>query len=249
MPANPRFTPPPYSVYKNLLASNAANDSVAQTAYNNLQYGNDSTGSNNILATSADFRALGLQTPGVLNSSGNNGGSYDGIIYLNSTDLTGFNGSNSGPYTASAVIQHEVDEVLGIGGSGSTLRSGSSSSYYGALDLFRYSGLHTPSYTTSSTAASYFSIDGGATNIVAFNQNSGGDFGDWGGSSSYVQLAFTGPGSTASVSLSSPEGTALQAIGYDPSLAPIPSSLVLLGSGAAGLALVSGVKRRSLRKL
>ena len=83
---------------------------------------------------------------------------------------------------------------------------------YGPLDLMRYAGVHTPSYDTNPVTVSYFSIDGGTTNLVVFNQTAGGDYGDWGGTSTYVQQAFTGAGSTATVSLASPEGIALQAV-------------------------------------
>lgn len=214
-----------YATYTGLLANDASVDPVARTAYDNLHYGNDSNGSVPILATSANLRALGMtNTPGGLTSGAVTGGNYDGIISLNATGLTGFNGANSGAYTASGVIQHEVDEVLGIGGPGSTLQIGGSNPprAYGSMDLYRYSGSHTPSYTTSPTASSYFSINGGVTNLVNFNQNpdqaSGviGDFSDWGGNPGYVQQAFTPAGSTANVSLTSPEGIALQAVGYDP---------------------------------
>jgi hypothetical protein len=96
--------------------------------------------------------------------------------------------------------------------------------------------VHTGSFTTSSTATSYFSIDGGSTNIVNFNQNpgtggqTGGDFGDWsseGTTGNYVQLAFTPSNAgAAGVSLSSPEGIALQAVGYD-TATPEPSAFAL----------------------
>ena len=216
-----------YAAYKGELTTNANmfHNAIAQTAVNNLVYGNDSSGTDNILATSADRRALGGVTPELLNSShvlGAGGGYiYDGVINLNATDLSGFGGGGS--YSANRVIQHEVDEVLGVGGAGSTLNSTYSgnnpSNYYGPMDLFRYSSLHTPSYSTSGTATSYFSIDGGATNVAGFNQDHTGDYGDWGGTTNYVQQAFTsvadGP---ANVSVTSPEGIALQAVGYDTQL-------------------------------
>ena len=216
-----------YAAYKGELTTNANmfHNAIAQTAVNNLVYGNDSSGTDNILATSADRRALGESTPGALNSSGVPGAGggyiYDGVINLNATDLSGFGGGGS--YSANRVIQHEVDEVLGVGGAGSTLNSTYSrnnpSNYYGPMDLFRYSSTHTPSYTTSGSATSYFSIDGGATNVASFNQDYTGDYGDWGGTTNYVQQAFTsvadGP---ANVSVTSPEGIALQAVGYDTQL-------------------------------
>jgi hypothetical protein len=74
--------------------------------------------------------------------------------------------------------------------------------------------------TSSGAATSYFSIDGGAADLAGFNQNSNGDFGDWlsGGCPNprpLVQLAFTCPGQISDVSATSPEGVALDVIGYD----------------------------------
>ena len=207
-----------YSTYTQALLANATynpSNVVEQTAYDNLQYGNDANGAASIIATSANLRALGRPVAGDLTSTGSQGGTYDGVILLNADDLAGF--GQSGTYSANAEIQHEVDEVLGIGGQGSTLgpvHVGSGS--YGPMDLFRYSAERTPSFTHSGTASSYFSIDGGNTPIVSFNQQSGGDYGDWGSNTKiYVQDAFGTPGANPTVSLTSPEGIALQAIGYD----------------------------------
>ena len=244
---------PSYSTYTSDLQTNAINNSnaIELTAYNNLQYGNDSNGAESINATAPDMRALtGSSTyHGGYDTSGNyvgNRGTVDGVITLNAADLSGFGGS--GTFSPGRVIQHEVDEILGIGGSGSTLTSSTTSAtVYGPLDLFRYSAFHTPSYTDSSTATSYFSIDGGAVNLVNFNQNpgtngqTGGDFGDWsseGTTGNYVQLAFTSSSQgAASVSATSPEGIALQAVGYDMAV-PEPSTLALCGGLLIGLGLM-----------
>jgi hypothetical protein len=239
-----------YTTYTAHMLANAAatNNAIEQTAYNNLGSGNDSNGRTPLAVTSADMRAISGNSSygGGLNAAGqvNSGGTYDGIITLNAAKLSGFGGSGS--YSAGRVIQHEVDEVLGIGGAGSTLNSSSTTTtpaHYGPMDLFRYSGAGIPSYTNSSSATSYFSIDGGNTNIVNFNQNpgngqSGGDFGDWsseGTTGNYVQLAFTSSSlGSASVSLTSPEGIALQAIGYD-AATPEPSSLALSAALLCGM--------------
>ena len=202
---------PSYSTYTSDLQTNAINNSnaIELTAYNNLQYGNDSNGAQSIDATAPDMRALTYTIAGsplyngAYNTSGNfvgsSSGTVDGVITLNAADLSGFGGG--GTFSPGRVIQHEVDEILGIGGAGSTLTSSTTSATaYGPMDFFRYSAFHTPSYTNSSTATSYFSIDGGTVNLVNFNQNpgtngqTGGDFGDWsseGTTGNYVQLAFT----------------------------------------------------------
>lgn len=234
-----------YASYAGALQNDASayGNAVEQTAYNNLGSGNTAQ---DIYATSADMQALGLSSGGGINSTGTGPGSYDGDVTI------------SDSYFYTATIQHEIDEVLGIGGAGSVLnimqQSGLTSpptyhgkTYIGAMDLFRYSAPGTPSLTTSGTATSYFSIDGGMTDIVGFNQNSNGDYGDWvagSGSSCYVQnwrLC-----TAASISLTSPEGTALQAIGYDAvAPVPLPGSAILFVSGLIGFGAACRRRTRS----
>ena len=90
--------------------------------------------------------------------------------------------SRTGPqdsidYDLQSVAMHEIDEVLGIGGAGSRLPTTNSS--LGPLDLFLYSAVGVRSFTTSSSATAYFSINGGTNDLVNFNQTAGADYGDW----------------------------------------------------------------------
>lgn len=257
--SNNTIASPTYSSYASDLQSNAIkyNNAIELTAYNNLQYGNDSNGAENLSVAVPDMMALGDSSyHGGYDTSGNfvgNSGTVDGVITLNATDLSGF--GYNGSFSPGRVIQHEVDEILGIGGSGSTLSSSSTpATTFGPMDLFRYSAPQTPSYTNSSTATSYFSIDGGTINLVNFNQNpgtngqTGGDFGDWsseGTTGNYVQLAFTSSSQgAASISATSPEGIALQAIGYEVAV-PEPSTVALFGGLLIGLGLL---RRRATQK-
>ncbi|NNM87585.1 MAG: PEP-CTERM sorting domain-containing protein [Phycisphaerae bacterium] len=251
-----------YDNYKAALGSNANNDTVAQTAYNHLSSGNQPT-SDSVLTgmkvTAPDLRVLCF-SGAVANQTAANGNQYDGIIYLNSTYLSGFGGG--GNYSPTRVIQHEVDEVLGIGGAGSQLNNvfnnQDSTNSIGPMDLFRYAAAGKASFTTSGTASSYFSIDGGTTPVVSFNQNPSqpttmGDFGDWGASTTigsttttnnYVQNAFSDSSAGTPIALTSPEGIALQAIGYD---TPVPevSTLALFGVALVGLVLLPRKRRPS----
>ena len=113
----------------------------------------------------------------------------------------------------------------------------------------RYGAAHTPSFTASTSATAYFSVDGGVTNIVGFNQNQGlglanyGDFGDFlstTGCPDYVQDAFTRPNQQADETASSPEFQMMAAIGWDGASDPVPepAPLALLGAAIGGLAFV-----------
>jgi hypothetical protein len=253
-----------YADYTSLLrADSAANpaNTVLSSAIANLSTGNDANGAKPILATSADLRvALGLSEALPCCSGA------DGTIILNSSLLDwtigavpAFNGSNT-IYDALGTAEHEIDEILGAGGQGSTLNGiqqgvAGYSGFYGTLDLYRYSALHTASFTTSSSAHSYFSVNGGATSIEQFNQNSAGDYADFGpnttcpndsaaagGPAGVVQDAFSCPNLSASVTAASPEYTMLESLGYDPITnsdpSPVPEPGLLDCALLAGLGLL-----------
>jgi hypothetical protein len=84
--------------------------------------------------------------------------------------------------------------------------------------LFSWSSPGHRNISTSGTR--YFSINGGGTNIVNFNQNPDGDLGDWFSEQCpqthpYVQNAFACAGQYSDISATSPEGVNLDVIGYD----------------------------------
>lgn len=236
-----------YSDYTAALYSDAvaANNNHELTGYNNLGAGNTGT---QIRSTSANLRALGFNVSGTRAANGTLTGSFDGIVYLSSYWIAGFGGT--GTYTAISTIQHEVNEVLGIGGDGSVLNTTDSAGTIGPIDLFRYSAPATPSLSTSATE-SYFSLDGGTTSLVEFSQSSGADYADWGTyactvspcpqyAPPYVQQAVGTPASPVYLDVGSPEVVALQAIGYD---LPEPGAAAGLATSLLGLAIVR--RRRS----
>jgi Leucine-rich repeat (LRR) protein len=134
-------------------------------------------GNTQITLTAANLEAIG-ETYVAATAVADSGGGYYGKILLNVSSLGGLQ----------ATAAHEIDETLGIGGWGSSLElagsySGQASptTGIGSLDLFRYSGPGIRSFTMDPTATAYFSIDGGMTKLVSFNQfGNGSDFGDWG---------------------------------------------------------------------
>jgi hypothetical protein len=184
--------------------------------------------------TSAEARNLAFS--GAPGQTTVNSVNYDGEILIN-TGITSPPNSLSGNYSLQSVAAHEIDEILGIGGTGSEIGNSTNA---GDLDLFRYSAPGTRSYSTSSSVASYFSIDGGVTVLSYFNQSGGGtDYGDWQsnpdhtGFPAQVQDAYA----TAGVNLvdGPAEITAFNVIGYQV-VAPEPSALTLAGLGLLGFA-------------
>ena len=246
-----------YASYVNLLNSNPNKTTNVVTALASLPSGT-STGINNnssmVLLTAANLLAIGDPNP-VSGPSVNElialGGGFVSRISLNTAAIT------SGNYDLQAVVEHELDEALGIGGNGSSLNQVNAVDV-GPLDLYRYSAPGVRSYTESTSAISYFSIDGGVTKLVNFNQqssivsgNATVDYGDWGNSQNtasgnnppQVQDAYATPGVT--VNLGPNELTALNVIGWNLTDAgmvadglatpvPVPGTVWLLLSGLLG---------------
>ncbi len=122
--------------------------------------------------TSANGRALGLNTGGFMSFGGEGG--FDGAVSLN-TDICFFNhyAPEGGKFDLYSVTAHEIDEVLGTpSGAGDWLAF--------TTDLFRYDGDGGRSFDGDTNKHVFFSIDT-ATKIVEYNQyhRTGGDWGDW----------------------------------------------------------------------
>jgi hypothetical protein len=171
-----------------------------------------------IVTRSAAGRAIGLNTAPAMFADGHLavGGPYDGIITLNSSKPLQFTrpvASNN--CDARTFTEHEIDEVLGLG---SHLNS-PAPQFLNSEDLFSWSSLN--ARNTSSTGVRHFSIDRGLHLIVKLNQDPAGDYGDWDSEPQcpqnhpLVQNAFNCPGQSPEISATSPEGIALDVVGYD----------------------------------
>lgn len=231
---------------KALKADSAANpaNKVLITALANLGKGNDADGSKDMALTGAEAAMLGLgkadKSNATINISSTQLFSLVRPVYAKAYDLIGS-------------LEHELDEVLGGGGAGSTLNgiagpcASDPKTFFcdrvGDLDLYRYSKAATPSFTTAKTAKSYFSVDGGATSIAPFNQDPGGDFGDFAlpskGPGQLIQNALTLPGQDEDYTAKSPEFAMMQSIGWDAAAAmpePADWAMILVGFAALGAA-------------
>jgi hypothetical protein len=176
---------------------------------------------NFIYPSSANGRSVGLNTRPAMFGNGTvgNGGPYDGIVTLNSNAAFQFNRPPSGgSYDAQRFTEHEIDAVIGLGSHlnipGTPVRP---------QDLFSWSSRG--SRNISSGGTRYFSINGGRTNIINFNQNPAFDFGDWKSNACpqgrpFVQNAFGCTGQFSDIATTSPEGVNLDVIGYDLASSP-----------------------------
>jgi hypothetical protein len=222
------------TVAQALLAKYAANPTdpsdVSAAASVPNQATDPMTGGSTMWISQAEARALGF---GVATSS-------DGEVFLN-TSIMNLNSSQTNPnhYSLLAVVEHETDEVLGTG-SGLNLSGSPFNLAPRPEDLFRYSASGTRSYSTSA-ATSYFSVNQGATNLVSFNQNGSGDYGDWlVNSPAQVQDWEGTPGTTPT--LGPNELAALDVVGYDVQNAPEPGALVMLGAIGLGASAYYGLR-------
>ena len=227
----------PWNTYINALTADAttANDATANASLP------ASALSTKIIPSSAGGRAVGLNTPPAMfaDSSVGVGGPYDGIVTLNANQPFRFTRPpTAGIYDALRSTEHEIDEVLGLGSYISVL------SDLRPQDLFSWSAAGVRNLTSSGSR--YFSINGGVTNIVGFNQNPSGDFGDWLSGSCpqanpYAQNAFSCAGQASDVTQTSPEGINLDVVGYDLITGPGTHDSVVLSRQPLTVTLKSGV--------
>ena len=200
----------PWDIYINALRADAktSNDNIANASLPGTPL------SGTIKPKGPNGRAVGLDTPPAMFANGTlgNGGPYDGIVTLNSSAPFQFTRPvSANNFDAQNATEHETDEVIAFA-------SHADASNLRTQDLFSWSSAGVRNI--SSTGTRYFSINGGFTNIVNFNQNPSMDLGDWLSAACpqahpYVQNAAGCRGQSSDIAATSPEGINLDVIGYD----------------------------------
>jgi hypothetical protein len=212
-----------YNTYCTALAANATSpDDMTALANTPCGPSNPTNGSANIGVKSPNGRAIGLNLPEQLFSTNASCPTPmftgSGCIGLNVTLANMF------PGLLFATVEHEIDEVLGLG---SALQGTTTTSTPWPEDLFRWqpgppvvrsyaANASATNPCATGTPLAFFSIDGGTHDLDDFNNcNNGGDYGDWiTHNPSQVQDAFTNATGTPTLTVTSPEVRALDVIGY-----------------------------------
>jgi hypothetical protein len=164
----------------------------------------------NLIVATTEAKAWGLILA--------NGTEVDGSIGFNSAVPFSFDSANRGvlgEYDFIGAVEHELTHILGR-----FSRLGENT----PLDLFRYAG---PNFhPLLANMPSYFSIDGGDTNLAPFDPLH--DLADWGSSVHGDSFGYTQRGIPEQVTAS--DITAMDVLGYD--VAPTPPALSRSGSYA-----------------
>ncbi len=198
-----------FDQYKASLAAHNTSGAI-QTALDNLT----APAGGSVFVPGAQAKALGAIAGDATAIDGSVGFAADPYGTMFSYDPN--NRAVDGKFDFIGLAEHEIFHALGRVSYGSLPT---------ALDLYRYSAPHVPA--VAGTGASYFSIDGGVTNLGDFAV--AGDIADWGttmGNDVSNALLSTGIG----YSFSDTDRTLLNTLGFAIDTAAAPSSAVLLSS-------------------
>ena len=194
----------------------------------------DPTGGKTLDMARAEEKALGLVSGTV--------GSFadpDGDIGFSSTasfDYTSGQTPTSGSYYFLGVVEHEISEVMGR----DSWLDLNGTTDYSPMDLFRFSGSGTDQFTTGNP--SYFSLDGGKTDLYHWNNfttGNFGDLGDWAATSPYTPDSFNDNSSSGVINpITSRDTTLMDVIGWERTSSTIYT--VSSGQTSKGIIIYSG---------
>jgi hypothetical protein len=256
-----------YNAFYNALVTVDANPSAVAglTARGGNSFLNPVNHTSTLDVKSANLRAVGLSGDPLCNVTGTSGSltcsttaggpnAVDGLVGINTSITDPPQADNGSNYALQAVLEHEIDEVLGLGSAIPNCDSScttASATTPAPEDLFRYTAggaRSSLSVACANTSTAFFSYSG-AVDLAQFNNAcNGADFGDWqsnplpGDTSAQVQDAFGSPGSGPSYGPN--EIAALSAIGYQVAT-PEPATATLL---FAALCVFAVMSRRLMRE-
>ena len=165
-----------------------------------------------LVLASPNGRALGQNTPPAMNADGTitAGGAYDGIVTLNSAIFNQFTRPpDPNRFDAQRSFEAGIGSIMGL------LYSLTD---FMPIDVFSWASPGGRNFDVAGRR--YFSIDGGVTTIIDYNQSPNWDFASWLSTQCpqarpLVQNSFPCVGQPADISATTPEGINLDVIGYD----------------------------------
>ncbi len=172
----------------------------------------------------------------------------DGTITVsnlqNFWDFNQADGIAAGQDDLTGVIEHEITEIMGRAAGLGLAKAGVASAYY-PLDLFRYASAG--QLQTGTGGPSYFSLDGGKSNLGDFNNfetgTSIGDLGDWGSTDGPNALNAVGTSGVV-LPFTAVDVVEMETLGYSPVDTPISANVIAglkLGLDATFARLESGL--------
>lgn len=215
-----------YSTVRNALVNNGSPGYLPTS---------DPTGGRTITVTTANAKALNLNTFGSPNAS-------DGAVGFSSSYQWTFDPNNRAvpnEYDFIGVAEHEISEVMGRQSALNPTCTGGSTCPESVQDLFRYTS---PGQLDLVGGNAYFSTDGGKTKINTFNGNSSvGDLGDWAGNT--TDAYNYGIASGTEYPVTSGDVTLMNTLGYTTPV-PEPSSAALLATALVALVPMARIRRK-----